>query len=192
MGDHQVLKDQDLLLLALVSDVAELIDASSVVASPCPVVHTSRNESDAHFFALESACCLAEVALNKRREPLDIDVLCNKIPVKFEVPKVPTVRSNHFYRVFATFLHPCDASLSRRCQIVPVREIKPITQELLNRFHYLILLLVFCLDYRGPLYTNVTTRERQAYNKGQNFYTCNFHNFGFIDSANLLRVADHR
>ena len=151
MGDHKVLKNQDLLLFALVSDVAQLIDASSVVASPCPVMHTSRNESDAHFFALESACCLPEVPLNQRREPLDIDVLCYKIPVKFEVPKVSAVRSNHLYRVFATLLHPCDSSLSRRCQIVPIRKIKPVTQELLNRLDNLIPLLVFCLSYRDPL-----------------------------------------
>ena len=104
--------DHDLLSLTAVGDIALVIDATGIVARPCPVPHPSRDQRQLRFKTVQIARCLGEVTLDQRSEPSDINLLPYKVPVEGEIPEVLVVASDEFQRLGALLLHPTQSSLS--------------------------------------------------------------------------------
>jgi len=60
--------------------------------------------------------------------------LCDELSVKVEIPKIALVCGNKLQRILTLILKPLYTPLSRTGQIIPVREIKSITQVILYIF----------------------------------------------------------
>ena len=130
--------DQDLLCLTTIGHIPHIIDASSIVASSRSIPHPSRYQRDLALHPIQLACSLGKIALYKRSEPSNIDVLPDEVSVLGLIPEVLMITGNEFERVSLLLLHPCEASLARCCQIVAIREIEAIFQVFLDIFDHLL------------------------------------------------------
>lgn len=133
--------DHDLFSLAAVGHVALVVDAASIVASTCTLPHATRNERQLSVDTANKAIDLTKIALDEWSKPSHIDLLINEVFIQIQVPKVLVIASNQLERVRALLLHPGDAPLSRRSQIVAVREIETILQVTFHIAYNLLCLL---------------------------------------------------
>lgn len=109
-----------MLSLAEVCDVTLVVDASGVVTSASTVPHAARNKRHLCSNSVYCTVDLRKVALDQRGEPPTVHFLPDEIPVESKVPEVLVITGNKFERVSLLFLHPSDASLTRRRQVIPV------------------------------------------------------------------------